>query len=150
MTIRQATIEDLPLLEPCAKEFYASSENLHDFEIGRFVGLWRTLISNGSGAVFILKDGDEVTGAIAGLLHQDPYSAGTVAQEMYWFVRAAARGGGVRLYRELERWAVSKGATELRMGYLVDLMPEKVAHFYERVGFRKIEVGYSKRLECAG
>jgi GNAT superfamily N-acetyltransferase len=60
------------------------------------------------------------------------------------------RGGGVLLYRAFEAWAKTKKATELRMGYLVDLMPEKVAHFYERVGFERVEVGYSKRLLCAG
>jgi len=56
----------------------------------------------------------------------------------------------VLLYRAFEAWAKTKKATELRMGYLVDLMPEKVAHFYERVGFERVEVGYSKRLLCAG
>lgn len=150
MTIRQATIEDLPALEPCAREFYASSENLHEFDLDRFVSLWRVLISNGSGIVLLLINGNEIAGAIAGLIHPSPYSARTIAQEMYWFVRPSMRGGGVLLYREFERWAIYKGAAELHMGYLVDLMPEKVAAFYERVGFHKVEVGYSKRLECAG
>jgi len=150
MNIRQAVESDLAALAPCAEAFYASSAKLHDFELGRFVGLWKVLISNGSGAVFVVEKDGLLVGAIGGMVHPEPYSKGTIAQEMFWFVQPFARGGGVLLYRAFEAWAKTKKATELRMGYLVDLMPEKVAHFYERVGFERVEVGYSKRLLCAG
>lgn len=153
MNIRQAVESDLANLADCAEAFYASSEKLHEFELDRFVGLWTVLIRNGSGVMFVLEDehGRGLAGAIGGMVHPEPYSKGTVAQEMFWFVRPEARGGrGVALYKAFEAWAQTKKATEIRMGYLVDLMPEKVAHFYERAGFERVEVGYSKRLACAG
>ncbi len=146
MTIRQATIEDLPLLETCAREFYASSKHLRDFELSRFVGLWTSLIAGGTGVIFILAAGGDIAGAIGGISHPDAYSALIVAQEFFWFVRSELRGGGVRLYRAFEQWAKDRGCGELHMAYLPDSMPGKVAIFYEKMGFRLAEVAYAKGL----
>lgn len=146
MTIREATPEELPMLDTCARAFYESSKHLKEFDLGRFTSLWGGWIRSGIGAVFILIDSGAIVGAIAGIVHPDAYSAAIVAQEFFWFVLPDFRGGGVRLYRVFEAWARDKGCNIVRMAYLTDSMPGKVKDFYERLGFSAVEVAYSKEL----
>ncbi len=116
----------------------------------KFIALWTALLTNGSGGLFLLFEGSEVEGAIGGVIYPEAYSDAQICQEFFWFVKPESRGGGVRLYRKFEEWARTKGANEIRMGYLVDSMPEKVSTFYERLGFHPVEVNYTKVLTCAG
>lgn len=85
-------------------------------------------------------------GTIGGMCHEEPYDDDTIAQEFFWYVLKESRGAGILLYRAFEGWARERGCTRLRMGYLVDSMPEKVGHFYERLGLQSEEVVYSKDL----
>lgn len=143
--IRQATVEDLPKLETCAREFYASSRFLKEFSLFRFCEMWTTLLHNG-GVIFIALESEEITGVMGGFIHRDLYSESMVAEEMFWFVRSAFRGVGIRLYRAFEAWAQAAGATTIQMVHLLDSMPEKISAFYRRIGFEPIETRYSKRL----
>lgn len=149
MTLRKATIEDLPALSKCAAEFYASSKVLNTFEIDRFCETWTALLRGGTGVIFIFCDGEEILGTISGVAYKEPYSQEMIAQEFWWYVLKESRGAGVRLYRAFEEWATARGCSRLRMGHLVDSMPEKVAHFYERIGLQREEVVYSKSLVAA-
>lgn len=130
-----------------AREFYASSKMLREFNLVKFIELWTIFLVQGTGVIFLLMDGGAITGTIGGIVYPEAYSGELTAQEFFWFVHQKNRGGGVRLYRAFEQWALKKGCHEVRMGYLVDLMPEKVAHFYERLGFTRVEVNYAKRLD---
>ena len=147
-TIRRATIDDLERLEPLARKFYASSTRLRIFDPARFVGLWTTLLK-GSAAIFLLLEEGQVTGAIGGVAHPEPYSTESTATEFFWFVEPGRRGGGIKLYRSFEGWARSLGCSEIRMGRLADVMPEKVERAYKALGFREVETVYAKRLEVA-
>lgn len=146
--IRKATVADLPGMKSGALEFYATSAELGTFDIDRFCGLWENLLGSDSGVIFLALRENEIKGAIGGMVYDDPYSIGQIAQEFFWFVRADSRGSGVRLFREFENWGRDKGARAIRMCHMVDSMPEKVAQFYENSGFHKIEVHYSKELVC--
>ena len=147
MLVRQATLQDLPRLSACGREFYTSSKVLREFNIERFCETWTVLLSNGTGVIFLLCDGEEITGTIGGMAHKDLYSNDIIGQEFFWYVLEESRGAGVRLYRAFENWAKERGCSRLRMGYLVDSMPEKVGRFYERLGLEADEVVYSKELK---
>jgi GNAT superfamily N-acetyltransferase len=146
MTLRNATIEDLPQLSECAREFYASSRVLKTFDIDRFCETWTRFLYSEMGVIFLLVEGEEILGTIGGVAYMEPYSQEMIAQEFWWYVLKESRGAGVRLYRAFEEWATERGCSRLRMGHLVDSMPEKVAHFYERIGLQREEVVYSKSL----
>lgn len=148
MMIRPVTPEELAGLEPLAEEFYASSAFLKKFDMARFVEFWVGFLENGLGAFFGLFDEGKPVGAIAGLVYPEPYSGDLVATEFFWYVgKQFRRGtGGVRLYREFERWAIEKGCTQIRMVHLMDSMPEEVARFYRKLGFKSIETHYAKDL----
>ncbi len=54
--IRPAFIEDLPRLEALAREFYATSKHLKDFDPEKFVALWTGLLHSGKGAIFLIVE----------------------------------------------------------------------------------------------
>jgi GNAT superfamily N-acetyltransferase len=144
--IRRLDVSELERLGEGAAEFYASSRFLEDFEPALFRRIWEELLANGAGVVFVAEKDGRIEGAIGGIVHREIYSAATVAEEMFWFAREAARGAGVALYRHLERWAKEKGAANLHMMHLADSMPEKVSRFYCAQGFELAETRYVKRL----
>jgi GNAT superfamily N-acetyltransferase len=145
--IRTVEIADLPRTECAAREFYASSRAFGEFHLARFVDVWRELLASGAGVIFAYEYGGRIEGAIGGLVHRDLYGEALIAEEFFWFIRAAHRGAGVALYRQFERWARERGASSIQMVHLLDLMPEKVGRFYLRAGFQPIETRYQKRLE---
>lgn len=148
MVIREATIADLPLIEPGAREFYAASEHLRNLNMEHFIKNWNMLLSSGTGVIFFLEDTEQVTGFIGGTRFPDMNNGELIATECFWFVRQAARGHGWRLYRRFERWAKESGCVQIQMVHLADSMPEQLERFYERLGFKRAEVRYCKELIC--
>ncbi len=147
MTPQRATVADLPKIERCAEEFYAASAFLKGFDLDRFCALWKSLLESGAGVIFSFDDTDgQWAGMLGGMAYPDIYSGAMTASEMFWFVREGHRGQGVKLYRAFEEWAREQGCKTIRMVHLADVMPERVARFYERAGFVVIETHYSKDL----
>lgn len=146
MIIRQATVEDLPRCSESAGEFYGSAKSLGAFEIERFIAMWTMLLGNGSGVIFLLLDGEAIVGALGGVAYPDAYTSSLLACEFFWHVNKSSRGRGVLLYRMFEDWARTRRCSQIRMVHLLDSMPEKVARFYDRAGFKPLEVHYAKEL----
>ena len=146
MEMRQAGIGDLPKLEATARAFYASSRFLGDFEMERFIALWTRLLADETGVIFAFADGAEVVGALGGVVYPDAYSPRMIAVEFFWFVRPERRGKGLQLYYAFEEWAKRKGARQIRMTHLCDLMPENLRWLYGELGFTAIEINYAKEL----
>jgi GNAT superfamily N-acetyltransferase len=145
--ITPARAEDLPRLEPIAREFYASSRFLKRFDISLFCQAWEALLRNGTGVIYLLIDGaGEITGTIGGVAYPDLYSGALVATEFFWFVREGCRGKGIELYKSFERWAREKQCVEIRMVHLLDSMPEKLERVYRSLGFSPTEKHYAKEL----
>ena len=130
-----------------AREFYASSRFLRQFDINKFVDFWRPIIANESGVIFIAEDDGEIIGAIGGMAYPEPYSGELVVQEFFWFVRPAHRGtAGIRLYKAFEQWLRDKQAAAIRMVHLMDSMPEKLGRVYRQLGYTPVETMYTKDL----
>lgn len=146
--IRQATIEDLPLIEPGAREFYAKSRFLRNFDMAHFRKNWEYLLVSGIGTIFLLIEHDKVIGFLGGTKFPDINSGELIASECFWFVRESSRGGGGLLYRAFERWAKDSKCKQIQMVHLTDSMPEDLESFYRNIGFEKAEVRYLKDLPC--
>lgn len=144
--IREIPIAELGALEEAANHFYASSKFLEGFSLTRFVQVWTALLTEKSGVIIAHEEDHRIVGAIGGMAHRDLYGEKVIAEEFFWFIRPEYRGAGILLYRAFEEWAKSKGAAELQMVHLLDLMPDRVSLFYRRQGFNPIETRYSKRL----
>jgi GNAT superfamily N-acetyltransferase len=148
MTIQQITVEQLPALSGLAESFYSSSAVLSaaPFQLEKFVEMWRELIALERGVIFLLMDREQPVGAFGGILHLEQYSDKPIASEFFWFVQEEARGRGILLMREFEKWARERGAREFRMIHLADSMPERLKDFYLRDGFHVVETAYAKEL----
>lgn len=98
--------------------------------------------------MIFLEEGEDglINGALGGMIHRDIYGEALIAEEFFWFMRPDTRGGGVRVYRAFELWAKARGGVSLQMVHLLDSMPDKVARFYEAVGFKAAEIRYIKTL----
>jgi GNAT superfamily N-acetyltransferase len=144
--IREATVEDFPRMESCAREFFSQSRFLKGFDPGVFASTWAGLLASGAGAIFLLEDENEIHGALGGVAYPDPHTGDLLATEFFWFVSAGHRGQGLRLLKTFETWARAKGCRQIRMAHLVDLMPEKLEAVYKRLGYAPAEVLYVKEL----
>jgi len=145
--IRPADITDLPRLEPLARQFYAASRFLGEFEESRFVAVWAELMSSGRGVILLLIDHDEIRGALGGVQYPEPYSGVMVATEFFWYVAPGHRGSGMKLYWDFEKWAKEQGCSEVRMVHLMDSMPDRLSRVYGHLGFEAAEVHYVKSLK---
>src|SRR5579863_550318 len=144
--IRELQIPELGKLTECAREFYASSRFLEEFDPARFRKIWTELMETGAGVIFSCEKEGCIAGAIGGIIHKDIYGHSLIAEEFFWFVQEEYRGDGLLLYLAFEKWAIARGAASIQMVHLLDLMPEKVAKFYRRQGYEPIETRYSKKL----
>lgn len=148
MEIQKVGINQLPLLERAAWEFYASSKYLKDFDMGMFTSAWTKLLESDTGAIFMFVDEPgQVQGAIGGVVYPDLYSPTMVATEFFWYVREGHRGAGLQLYYKFEEWAKEKKANQIRMTHLCDLMPDGLKWLYGELGFEPIEINYAKELK---
>lgn len=145
-TIRTATAADLPSMHAAANAFYASSKALRHFDINKFASIWTQFLEVNFGVIFLAEADGLIVGALGGVIHPDLYGSELIAEEFFWFIQAESRGSGLKLYAKFEEWARSRGAVEIQMVHLLDLMPEKVGTFYRRAGYSPIETRYSKRL----
>ena len=148
MNITTAKAQDLPRLEPLAREFYAASEFLVGFDLDKFILTWTRLLESETGAIFLLEAGGEIPGALGGVIYPEPYSGDLIATEFFWFVTAKARGGrgGIHLLQAFEAWARKRGAVQIRMVHLLDSMPEKLERVYRHFGYKPAEVHYTKGI----
>lgn len=141
--IRMATSEDAERLLEMGERFAA--ETKYGSLVGvskdriRQVVLW--VLENPDGAIFV-SGNDPVTGMIALLCYDHQFSGERTAFEIVWWVDPEARGDGVRLLREAEKWAKDSGAKAIQM-----VAPnERVGSFYERLGYTPVETSYQRSL----
>lgn len=71
-----------------------------------------------------------------------------IAQELFWWVDKEYRNKGVghMLLKELEKWALEKGAKALVMIALMSSFPEKVEKMYINDGYVPFERSFIKYL----
>ena len=146
MTIREATLDDIPSLLVLAKHFIEQTEYKRTLAINfeQLTTLGQNLINGPDGVIFISESGGKVTGMMGLLACTQPMSGELVVSDMFWFVEPESRGSaGIRLLRRGERWARATGATSLIM-----VAPTvRVGKFYKRIGFLHIEAVYHKSLK---
>jgi GNAT superfamily N-acetyltransferase len=94
-----------------------------------------------------LKD-DEVVGCVAGSVTDclfNPQIKEFV--EIVWYVEESHRRAGLRLFNRLEQACKDKGVKAMRMAYMVNSKADKLAVFYEKKGYRPMELHLFKKME---
>jgi GNAT superfamily N-acetyltransferase len=144
--IRHAELADVPALVVMGQQF-AQTEMYRDVlheNPDQMAVVAGNLIDHESGAILVLERDGILVGMI-GIICTPHFLSGEIfAGEVFWWVTPGQRGGGVRLLRAAESWSKSRGAKTLQM-----IAPtERVGHFYNRMGFTRIETGYQKTLDA--
>ena len=141
--VRQATSEEVERVVISVSGFMKESKH-SPFSIEKSIESWKTFISSGIGAMFIL---DDFSGALGGVYFSDPHRNCLVASEFFWYVQPEHRGKGGELLSAFEDWAKEKGCQRVTMTHLADSMPESLKKYYKRKGYEEIETNYSKEVE---
>lgn len=91
---------------------------------------------------------DKVQGMIAGYVNAPYFSNDLAAYDLGWYVSKGARGGtaAIRLLREFESWAASKGAAMIVLSQTTGIDSEKVERIYNGCGYKT--VGVCAMKEC--
>lgn len=144
--IRQATTDDIEACLVMCRRFYDESGVV---EVGYSEDQMRETLAKLIGnpdACLLLTGKNHLTGMAAAIAYPAYFNGTKVAQELFWWVDPAVRGGmaGIKLLRAIEAWCKTVGAEALTMVCLpIDSPAESV---YQRSGYRPSERSYMKRL----
>jgi len=88
------------------------------------------------GVVFVVRQGGEIVGGIAGGVTEYWFSEEKVGYEHALFMRPDTRNGimAIRLIKALKAWCKLQGAKELRMGITTGVHVEATARLYRSQG----------------
>jgi GNAT superfamily N-acetyltransferase len=102
----------------------------------------KAVADNPDGVILVSGSDATITGMIAMLAYDHPFSGERMAFEVVWWVEPEARGDGVRLLRAAEDWAIEQGIGKMQM-----VAPnERVGALYERMGYLPVETSYQRSL----
>lgn len=145
--IERLKIEDIESLGTIAKNFFASTKFLNNFDMEVFKKSWSYFLENDIGVIFVSRNSEgEPIGTIGGCKCPDVNTGALSAMEFFWFVNPECRGDGLKLLKRFEKWAKEEGCKSVTMVHLSDSMPEKVKHVYERFGYAAAETHYIKEV----
>lgn len=145
LVIREATIEDVPGCMPAARAFHAASPyGGLVFDEKRTKQFLTGLISS-TGKAWLALDDERIVGGLGGCLVRPYFSAGLMAQEMFWFMLPVERGGMAAglLLRKFEAWAKAEKADGLSLSAFTASRAEECLR---RIGFIAGETAWWKAL----
>lgn len=102
-----------------------------------------------NGLNLVVEDEGEIVGLMSGVVVPFFMNANAkVWQEIIYYIRPEKRAGtiGLRLFKEMERYAKEKGCSHVLMAHLANMNCEKMAHLYTRQGYKEMERQYLKIL----
>jgi GNAT superfamily N-acetyltransferase len=146
--ITAATIDDVPRILECAREFTAILPDC-PLDESHYSQFWRGALQSRAGIILLLEEDDgRVVGGIGGMIHPDLLTGRLCAVELFWYVKREHRRGlwPVRLLKGFEVWARRRGCATVAMIYMQASMPERMKGFYEQAGYSLYECGYRKVL----
>lgn len=147
MTIREATIDDVPQLVEMGRRFRASTQyaSIVSENPQQMADTATNLITQDNGVIWVAEDrGGCLVGMLGLVLFCHPMSGELTVGELFWWSDAPAIG--MRLFRRGKQWAQSTGATKFQM-----TQPEteqRLTALYERLGFQRVEVAWQIDLEA--
>lgn len=101
----------------------------------------RALIDDHNTVIFRTDDG-----AVGAVLEHTPFCISVTARELFWFARKS--GEGIRLLKEMEKWAKKRGADTVLMNSLSTTRSdiEKVDRVLNALGYECIEHTHIKAI----
>jgi len=149
ITVRQAKIEDLPIIAELICDTFASetysiiSELEPKASKQKFITNFLSRIQAGvTFKVFVAEKNGEIIGASGGAVASHHWSDMVWGSEDFWYVKKEHRKGraGLMLFDELQNFFKEAGAQRIQMTHYT--WNPKVAKFYEKKGFKPFEINY--------
>jgi len=151
VTVRRATVEDIPSYMDLAAAFVATTPVNHLIPFARegTAAFVESALDNENMIVLVAEDEGEligITAAIAYPMYFNP--AKLVAQELWWYIKPDARGGTASklLFQKIEKWGMSKQAAAMFMIALDNDRVETMVKLYGRLGYAPTERAFVKGL----
>lgn len=158
MTIREATLDDIPRIVELARHFLQATPYgaLLDAR-PEVITQTATLLVEGHGVILVVDmdvgQGDgarqEVVGFLALYVGPHPFSGAIVGDELAWWMEPAHRRGrtGYYLLRAGEAWARQHAVSVLKVVSPAASAPG-LGTLYERLGYVLVESVYQKTIEA--
>jgi len=140
MSVREATLEDMPTIGNLIEEYRREYQQNALYEPEFFLDFIQDNIEGDDCQVLLLNENQ---GLMIGFITQSMFSSASLAQEIVWYTQPRARGKGMSLFRAFDKWARSRNVKQLFCS-VADVSPAM-----ERLGFSRTEVGYVKTLRTA-
>lgn len=150
LVVRQSTELDLIRIAKLG-EHYVSEAKHHD-SVGfdpEFAVIGGSLaLRDENQLLLIASEDNEACGFLWGCTMRLPWSANEIAVDLVLYVSPSKRNGraGLKLIREYEAWAKSRGVHQVRLSVVSGLDSDRTAELYERMGFTCIGTQHSKEL----
>ena len=129
--------------------------NFHKESIGEYDCLFdpnavietiKTHERTNSGNAFLLIIDNVCEGILYGTQFKSMINDKITFQEIIWYVNKPFRSHGVTLLREVEKMLKSSGVSSMIMAVMENSKTEKIKRFYERLGYKPMEVHYVRNL----
>lgn len=130
-------------------------ENFHEEAVGEYTGLFdpnalietiKNLKDGNAQNAFLLIMNGSCEGILAGVEFKSMTSGQRIFQEIIWYVNKPFRRYGVKLLLEAQRLLKLNGINIMIMAVMENSKTEKIKRFYERLGFKPMEVHYMRNL----
>lgn len=150
MTVRPATIEDLPHIINMAADMHTESRyRTTTFVPGRLGQIAASLMHNPDGFAYVAEQDGELIGCMLAQIMREPwFSLEAVAYEYGVYVKPEHRGtsAGGRMVKAFKEWAVERGAMLIDLGISTGITEDRTGAFYERLGFKRVGSVYSMEV----
>lgn len=144
MTIRHATIEDIPALLVLGAHMHAESPRFSQltFSADKLTETLHAVLESPLGLLDVAEADGQIVGVAMGMAFQHWCSTDNVATDLAVFVEPSHRGGAlsVRLVKHFIEWLHSTGAAQKIAGVSTGIHTEQTARLYERLGMRRFGV----------
>lgn len=130
-------------------------ENFHKEAAGEYLGVFdpettistiKTITASRPDNVFLLILDGVCEGLLAGVEFPAMASDKRIFQEIIWYVNTPFRKHGIKLYKYAEKMLKERGISIMIMAVLENSKTKKIKSFYERIGYKPMEVHYMKEL----
>lgn len=150
MTIRFATMEDIPKLANYWREHEQGRFGHLPFDEARFSATMKMLIeAQGSHCLFVSDDQEHCPcGVLAGKIDYYYFSSQPVAQLILYWVHPGHRSGSmaIKLMMAFRKWAENRKAAELVVGVTSGEDIERTDRFLKKIGFQLTGGNYAMPL----
>jgi len=145
MIIRQVTKEDVPNCLDLLKEFQEEALKKYGTNIDPDQIL--STVEHYLEYSFVAEHDGKIVGILAGQAMKIPAADKPIYHEAVWYVSKAHRRVGIHLLKTLEQKCRETGIGHIIMAHMYNSMPDALAKFYIRSGYRPFEIHYIKNIK---